>query len=632
MGLGGRSVRARLLRSHLLIALTAAAGLLAALLAIRMLLGDARGVADSGLPRLAMCRRIADGVARTQSLARGGGDAAERRAVWEAAIWPSLERLDVLAPDASGPGTRPPLGEVRALLRELESLQAAATARADADGRERVLLDRIGEYADAERARVAAAMGSIDVISVRGMGICAAFMSLLLLAALIAARSVTQSVTLPVEELCDATEALAAGVDTGALMVSDDDEIGRLTHAFNRLRAAFKRGQAALRRAGAELERRVAARARQLDEARDAKLKDALALAQEAASRGAAARSSDFLADAGEELRAPLHCVVGATDLLLDTALSADQRELAGEAGASARELLARIDDLLVLAQIESGRLEIDQVRFDLHDVLGPLLVGGAARVDAGVPRDLSGDAARLRHLLRALLALGGDASLAVTCDERDGRSCLLRFAVPAGAAASDTANGKAGASLALCRRLAESMGGGAGAAGAVLWCTARFGLAAERPEADESRPGGARVLLVEDDAVDRRVGLKVLRQLGCDVRVAASGTAALDEIGAQPFDLVLMDCGLPELDGLEAARRVRARADDRRAVPILALTASAAKGDRERCIEAGMNDQLVKPLAAAELRAAIERHVPRFRRVGPLVSVRRAAPDRGTT
>jgi CheY-like chemotaxis protein len=125
-------------------------------------------------------------------------------------------------------------------------------------------------------------------------------------------------------------------------------------------------------------------------------------------------------------------------------------------------------------------------------------------------------------------------------------------------------------------------------------------------------------VLLAEDNLVNQKVAVKMLERLGCRVLVASTGIAAVAAIASHPVDLVLMDCQMPEMDGFEAARRVRASGTENRAVPIIALTANAMMGDRERCIEAGMNDYLTKPVMSADLKAMVERHLPRFRAESP--------------
>ncbi|OPZ06672.1 MAG: Aerobic respiration control sensor protein ArcB [candidate division BRC1 bacterium ADurb.BinA364] len=229
---------------------------------------------------------------------------------------------------------------------------------------------------------------------------------------------------------------------------------------------------------------------------------------------------------------------------------------------------------------------------------------------------------------------------------ESDANGCVLRFSVqdagPGIAAeripelfkpfSQDGAslvrnNAGAGLGLPIAKRLAEMMGGAIGCLsqigrGSTFWFTARFGLCADAESAPPAAPGGAlaapnrdpshaRILLVEDNETNRAILMAMLEKIGCEAEAALSGADALEALSQRPFDLVLMDVQMPGLDGIETTRAIRRRAAGSVAcnVPVVALTAHAMPGDRERCLEAGMNDYLAKPVRIDDLAQTLARH-----------------------
>ena len=372
----------------------------------------------------------------------------------------------------------------------------------------------------------------------------------------------------------------------------------------------------------------------------------AMQQAREAAESASRTKTS-FLANMSHELRTPMNAILGMTRLALDGGLAGRPRDQVAKAHASARTLMDLLNDVLDMARLEAGHLELAQAGFDLPALLREVAADLAAhagakglRVDvalgAGLPQRVTGDAARLRQVFAHLggnavkftehghIALSVDAAqdadaawlhvhLADTGVGLSGDE-LPRLFQPFEQADGSTTRryGGSGLGLAICRALVERMGGrlwvdSEPGRGSTFQFTARLGPAAA-PEAaqagaDADAPGrrlaGARILLVEDHPLNRELAGEILHGAGMRVVTAQDGREALQRLADDgPFDGVLMDCQMPVMDGYAATRELR-RNPAWQSLPVIAVTAGALAADREQALACGMNAQVGKPIDA---------------------------------
>ena len=376
---------------------------------------------------------------------------------------------------------------------------------------------------------------------------------------------------------------------------------------------------------------------------------------------------SEFLANMSHEIRTPMNGVIGMVTLLFDTPLSSEQLEFAQTIKSSADALLSLINDILDFSKIEAGKMTLEKVEFDLYEAAASSValflpraqsqnISLTYRIDERIAKKVEGDPARLRQILLNLLSNAikftekGGVLLEISRTSEADKEMNLRFSVTdtgmgiphhvqknlfqsftQGDASTTRKFGGTGLGLAICRKLVELMDGSIGFSsivgqGSTFWFDVQLSkqkisqtAEAEKAPWPEYRNGKVsppvanhtRIILAEDNKINQLVGIRQLKKLGYEnVQMAGNGMETVEAWRQDTKSIILMDCQMPEMDGYEATRKIREMERDKH-LPrtwIVAMTANAMHGDRERCLEAGMDDYIPKPVQVNELSAALEK------------------------
>jgi len=429
---------------------------------------------------------------------------------------------------------------------------------------------------------------------------------------------------------------------------STNDEIEYLGESFNQMIAEINASQKEIRQHRDLLEERIRQRTDDLEKA----MRTALAASQ---------AKSEFLANMSHELRTPMNGLLGMLEVVLDSPLNSDQRDELEIAQRSAYALLALLNDILDLSKIEAGKMMIENIPYDVRTVLDDCVKSFHARanqkkialhfeVDPAAPTKVIGDPLRVRQIAANLLSnalkftekgwvclrlsaieggLAGPAQMCIAVSdtgpgiEADKLTAIFEKFTQADGSITRKYGGT-GLGLAITKRLVEMQGGqvlveskvGKGSTfiltlpwEPVIEVSTPDSAPSATQQVAEVVPTQVRVLLVEDNLVNQKVVLAILRKKGFQIDVSNDGREALSklEAAAEPYDIVLMDVQMPVLDGLETTRIIRKNPRWDR-LPIVAMTAHAMNGDRERCLQAGMNSYVSKPVQPAHLVSVIEK------------------------
>ena len=379
----------------------------------------------------------------------------------------------------------------------------------------------------------------------------------------------------------------------------------------------------------------------------EAALKDS-----EKKSREATNAKSEFLANMSHEIRTPLNGILGMTGLLMDTSLDSIQKNYVEIIRNSGDSLLSIVNDILDFSKIEAKKLTLEQISFELSPAVEDIkhILGFSAaqkglklttHIAPDVPKYVFGDPTRLRQILMNLVSnaikFTAHGKVEMTLLMKNGRTRFeikdSGIGIPESAipkmfqafsqvdASTSRKFGGTGLGLSICRELVHAMSGEIGVTstenvGSTFWFELPLEedkshkISVEKKSEVEASLKKLRVLVAEDNAVNSLIARKMLEKLGHNITLAGNGKEALEAMKLAPYDVVLMDCQMPEMDGFEATAAIRTSVESWKDITIIAMTAHAMSGDRERCLAAGMNDYVTKPMKIEDLSDVLKRTV----------------------
>ena len=478
--------------------------------------------------------------------------------------------------------------------------------------------------------------------------------SLTLLIALYLSSQLQRVVTRPLLYFANFIHNVTESNNPQAKVIKEsDDELGHLIDAFNmmleQLNLSFKKRD--------EAERSLS---HHLSHLQDIIHEQTLNLKESLDAADSANRSkSEFLANMSHEIRTPMNAIVGMTHLIKSTQLSEKQRYYVDKIDISTQILMSIINDILDFSKIESGKMLLDNTSFSLDDMMNYVIdslyvkanqkhVGLSCEMDADVPRYLHGDSLRLGQILLNLVSNAvkftevGQVLAKVSCNYLSDNRVELHFSVedtgiglspeqigvlfqPFSQADSSITRkyGGTGLGLSICKQLAELMNtsihvrstkgeGSVFSFNVVLSIASKQVINSSVPMIENTDTSNLnykrqRILLVEDNEINRDVVIELLTSMNLDVAIATNGQEGLELAISEPFDLILMDVQMPVMDGLTATRLIR-NESQLKTIPIIAMTANAMSSDYDKSLAAGMNDHLNKPIEMAKLVKALNR------------------------